>query len=130
MDVSDNNTNFVAKKGLSMFLLPGSAILFSLLGVGLIIWIAGSGLKSVAGSIMNTYNPDDKPLSIQKESKDGRIRVRKAGYDERLKLYYADIERTLDGKYMNTVVGNSQKEMEDWLVRELERLCLKYDQTE
>ncbi len=101
--------------------------ILAIYGLGMICWLIGASSKSAVGSLSGTYIPDDKPLSIQRESKDGRFRVRKAGYNEHLKLYYADIERTGDREYMNTVVGASQKDMEDWLIKELERLSLKRD---
>lgn len=98
-----------------MYLLPGSEILFALFGIGLIIWMIGAGLKSAFGGMLSSYNPNEKLLQIEKTSQNGKLRVRKAGYDTLLKLYFADIERSDNGEYMGTATGKTLKEMEKYL---------------
>jgi hypothetical protein len=103
-----------------MYLLPGSEILFTLFGIGLTIWMIGSGLKSAFGGMSSSYNPNEKLLQIEKTSQNGKLRVRKAGFDTLLKLYFADFERVDNGEYVGTATGKTLKDMEEFLDFQME----------
>lgn len=105
------------------YFLPGSDTLFALLGLALIIWLIGASLKSAFGGMASSFKSHEKPLSLQKTSDDGRFRIQKAGYDTRLKLYFADVERSDNGEYIGTVTGKTLKEMENFLETSMKWWC-------
>lgn len=94
--------------------------IWTMMGLALIAYLIAAGVKSAAGKIPCGFKSHERPISLQRSSTDGEFRVCKAGYDERLNLYFADIERVKDGKVVGTVVGHTQKEMERRLEDDLE----------
>lgn len=93
---------------------------WTLMGLMLVTYLIAVGIKSAAGKISSGFKSHERPISLQRSSTDGKFRVCKAGYDESLELYFADIERVKDGRVVGTVVGHTQKEMERRLEDDLE----------
>lgn len=103
------------------FLLPGSELLFSLLGVGMASWLVGAGAKSFVGSLSNTPPKLETIELVNKKSKSGKCFVKNYGFYKPLKKYVAEVvcpELSLE----MMEVANTKERLEELIKIEFEYL--------
>lgn len=100
------------------FFTPGSSVLFALVGLGLIAWLAGAFAKSAAGGVLSGADLSNKRIQVNwEQSTDGKYRVRYANFNNRTKIYYAEIVESATGKYVGCTTAKTPKELEENIER-------------
>lgn len=105
------------------FFTPGSSILFALVGLGLIVWLAGAFAKSAACRLSNTPPELEKIDIINTKSKSGRSYIKNYGFYRPLKKYVAEVVCP-DKERETMAVADTKERLEELIMKEFERLEL------
>ena len=105
----------------AFFFSPGSDVLFTLLGLGMIIWLIGAGAKSAFGGLLDSAPPKGELIHVKNaRSANGKLVVKNAKFTDYDGFYSADIVDAETGEHVCLVASKDRKEFEDYLESQLD----------